>query len=140
MYSPTLLEFFWAFSRVLDVMVELPQLRILWFEHNLDEWFIAYYCSIGANVLFYILDFVHRFVLDCRVLLCNPVQLTFPPRIQPYNPVFDITTLCTTSSKGAVIAIFFIHRYFKQRARRPADVQEEAPPSPDILDPIANEN
>ena len=72
MYSPTLLEFFWAFSRFLDVFVEIPQLRMLWSSDKLDEWIIAYYCSVGAQVLFYTLSFIHRFVRDCSINTVDP--------------------------------------------------------------------
>ena len=49
MYAPNIVEFFWAFSRSIDVVVEVPQLKRVYNSEKLDRWIIAYYCCIGAR-------------------------------------------------------------------------------------------
>jgi len=64
MYTPSVLEFFWAFSRVIDVMVEVPQLKMIWISGRLDKWMTAYYCCMVSYVFFYAMHMIYRFVQD----------------------------------------------------------------------------
>lgn len=62
MYRITVLEFSWAFSRFIDIVVEVPQLKIVYVSDKLDKWIIAYYCCIGSQVFFYALRTIYRLV------------------------------------------------------------------------------
>ena len=62
MYIPTIPEFFWTFSRFIDVLVEVPQLRIVYTSDKLDKWIIGYYCCIGFHVFSTTLNLLYRFV------------------------------------------------------------------------------
>jgi len=62
MYLPTFTEFFWTFSRFIDVLVEIPQLRMLYASERLDKWIITYYTCIGSHVIFYTMSLIYRFV------------------------------------------------------------------------------
>lgn len=62
MYTPSVSEFFWAFSRVIDVVVEAPQLKMIWVSGGLDKWMTAYYCCIGSHVFVYAMHLIYRSV------------------------------------------------------------------------------
>ena len=64
MYIPTFSEFLWASSRFIDVVVEVPQLKMVYVSDRLDKWIIAYYYCIGSQVFVYTLRLVYRFVVD----------------------------------------------------------------------------
>jgi len=100
MVSPAIPEFFWTSSRFIDVVVEVPQLKIVYASDKLDKWIIAYYCCIGFQVLSYTWDLIYRFL---------------------HWRMFDMITSATTISKGVGITIFFIVRFFIQRKRRLAE-------------------
>ena len=61
-YAPTISEFLWSFSRFIDVVLEVPQLKRVFVSEKLDKWIIAYYCCIGARVLLCAVNLVYRFV------------------------------------------------------------------------------
>jgi len=62
MYAPTILEFFWTFSRFIDIVVEVPQLKIVYASEKIDKWIIVYYCCIGSQVFLYTLRAIYTFV------------------------------------------------------------------------------
>ena len=62
MYLPTIPEFIWAFSRFIDAVLEVPQLKRVYISEELDKWIVAYYCCIGSRVVFYVISAVYRFV------------------------------------------------------------------------------
>ena len=62
MYTPSVYEFSWAFSRVIDAVVEAPQLKMIWASGGLDKWITAYYCCIGSHVFVYGMHLIYRFV------------------------------------------------------------------------------
>ena len=70
--SPTVPGMFWAIAGFLDIYVETPQLRMLWSSDKLDGWTIAYYCSVGVQIFFYVLGSIYGFVRDWY----NTVELT----------------------------------------------------------------
>lgn len=84
MYAPVLLEFSWAFSRFIDIVVEVPQLKMTHASDKLDGWIIAYYCSIGSQVFFSTLNLIERFVENWQFILA--VESSFHPPFLGLEP------------------------------------------------------
>ena len=76
MYAPTISEFLWSFSRFIDVVLEVPQLKRVFVLEELDKWIIAYYCCIGFRVLLCAVNLVYRFVENQNGV---PGKITYSP-------------------------------------------------------------
>jgi len=107
MYAPTVLEFAWSFSRFLDVVLEIPQLKMVFVAEKVDEWITGYYFTIGIRVILCIVNWVYR---------------------DKVGYVLDVITIGTTISKGFIIATLFVARFFNQRRHRLAGGYEGIPP------------
>jgi len=68
MYLPTIWEFLWSFSRFIDVVLEVPQLKRVFVSEEVDKWIIAYYCCIGSRVLLCAVNLVYRLVKSQDVI------------------------------------------------------------------------
>lgn len=125
-HSPTVLEFFWAFSRFIDVVVEVPQLKMIFVSDKFNKWTIAYYCCAGSHVFFYTLNLIYRFVWNQNdVPVAHSPYLQYPLSTQSYGIV--IITPYTTILKGVTIAIFFMAHFFNQRWGSPVKGREKSP-------------
>ena len=61
-YDTSITDYFWTFSRFLDLLLEVPQLRRVYFAEKLSRWIVVYYVAIGLHVFFHVNDFVYTFV------------------------------------------------------------------------------
>jgi len=96
MYTPSISEFFWAFSRVIDVVVEVPQLKMFWVSGGLGKWMTAYYCCIGSHVFVYAMHLIYRFVPNH-----NDVPVRELIRVGSTTLLGFNTTMSTMSSRPA---------------------------------------
>ena len=134
MYTPSVSEFFWAFSRVIDVVVEAPQLKMIWVSGGLDKWMTAYYCCIGSHVFVYAMHLIYRSVRNQNGAsgsrethsrwFCRFFFVFFRIR---RDEVYDVVTPSAMIAKGVAIAIFFAVRFFHQRRGRVLLSGEEEP-------------
>ena len=130
MHVPTVSEFLWSFSKFIDVVLEVPQLKRVFSSETLDEWIVAYYSCIGSRAVLCIVDLVYRFV-ECQNTFRreNLFDVILPPyRRDKGRYVFDNITPGTTISKGFIIATFFVARLYNQRRRGPLGGYEVIPP------------
>jgi len=70
-YGTSITDYSWAFSRFLDLSLEVPQLRRVYFAENLSKWIVAYYVAIGLHDFFRVNDFIHTSVTTMRTIVVS---------------------------------------------------------------------